>query len=151
MRTLGAQWCESDTVLHKMVQSWASVCLDVRLVLQPIRCLQCKPGTNQDISRARTYVPGQGSTTPRVARACMYTQAHTHAHAYSPMPHNPWTSRHMSTFPLDCAHICVHVPSYVYTTTHAAPHHPRLGRGVHVITCPAMSHDVRCPVCPAMS
>ena len=51
---IGAQWCESDTLLQKLLQNWDSSCLDVRFVPAWLASLPSKrPLTRGDGRRAR--------------------------------------------------------------------------------------------------
>lgn len=76
---IGAQWGESDTVLHKLVQSWDRRCLDVQFVPAQFASLPSKHAPTK----------GDGRRATRGVRVC--ARAYMRACAYSPMSHNACT------------------------------------------------------------
>jgi len=115
---IGAQWYESDTLLQKLLQNWASMCLDVQFVPPLIRCLQRKAGTDQDETDTRV-IRGWNVRVRVRLRACPC--ACVCARVDSHMSHNP------AQCPILCTHerIYVHMRPLIYTCHHSpAPASP---------------------------
>jgi hypothetical protein len=100
-RTVGAQWYESDTVLQKMVQNWASSCLDVQFVPALFASLPSKPHTRVLGERTRVGVGTRRGYGYHVGTVpCPTMRAHERI---LPTQSDIWP------------HMCTHEPTYVHT------------------------------------
>lgn len=126
--------------------------------------VSCLPGVCPDVR-----VCSSGEPVPAHVSTSCHVDDGTHARVGIPLggmggwmcgdvQSSTFTYVHMSRYVRLCGHMCELLRLYVYTCSPLCTcHHscplpwPATLCATHVHTCPAVSHDVRCPTCPAMS
>jgi hypothetical protein len=135
-RTVGAQWYESDTVLQKMVQNWASSCLDVQFVPAQFASLPSKPHTRGQGERAR-----KGCALMCVCPVIVTVPYPTN-HAYAGIcPIIPTIVRYM------CTHACEYVHTHCALPCPGLPLPPSVVSWFALVCLPPLGT----PRCPEMS